>query len=436
MNVRETALTLLSEIEAQEKYANLALNSHLLDNLEKKDKRILTALLYTTVEHKLTYDYYIGYLSGRNTGDIAPRVKNILRLGLCQILNMSSVPDFAAVNETVKLAKNQGERSFVNGVLRRAVREREALPLPDKSKNVARYLSVKYSYPVGTVKRFISALGEEDTERLLLAFENNAYTDLTVNTIKITPKELVEKFMADGYSARVHEYSRVTVRIDGSCDPRELYGFSEGLFFIQDAASAISALALLARGGERIIDVCACPGGKSFASAILSGDGAEIISFDLHESKLSLIESGAARLGLGSIRVGERDATIPDESLFGTADKVICDVPCSGLGVLAKKPDLRYKDIARAEELSALGREILEASSRYLKVGGVLAFSTCTLEKCENTDTVSSFLREHPEFSPLDFKVGGLSSKNGELTLYPHIHGTDGFYIALLGKNG
>ena len=436
MTVREIALALLSEIEEQEKYANLALNSHLTDRLPPKDKKILTALLYTTVEHKLTYDYYIGYLSGRNTKDIAPRVKNILRLGLCQILDMKSIPDFAAVNETVKLAKNQGERSFINGVLRRAVREREELPLPDRSKNAARYLSVKYSYPQSTVKRFISALGEEDTERLLLAFENNKYTDLTVNTTKITPSELAERLRADGISAHVHEISEITVRIDGSCDPRELFGFSEGLFFVQDAASAISALALGARAGERIIDVCACPGGKSFASAILSGDAAEILSFDLHASKLSLIESGALRLGLKSVSAREQDATRPDEALFGRADKVICDVPCSGLGVLAKKPDLRYKDIERAEELSLLGREILEASSRYLKPRGVLAFSTCTLEKCENTDTVSSFLREHPEFSLLDFKVGGLSSKNGELTLYPHIHGTDGFYIALLGKNG
>ncbi len=436
MTVREIALALLSEIEAQEKYANLALNSHLTDALAPKDKRMLTALLYTTVEHKLTYDYYIGYLSGRNTKDIAPRVKNILRLGLCQILDMKSTPDFAAVNETVKLAKNQGERAFVNGVLRRTVREREVLPLPDRSKNSARYLSVKYSYPQSTVKRFISALGEEDTERLLLAFENNNYTDLTVNTMKITPAELAERLRADGFSARVHEVSPITVRIDGSCDPRELFGFSEGLFFVQDAASAISALALGARAGERIIDVCACPGGKSFASAILSGDAAEILSFDLHASKLSLIESGKDRLGLKSVTVRERDATRPDEALFGTADKVICDVPCSGLGVLAKKPDLRYKDIAKAEELSLLGREILEASARYLKARGVLAFSTCTLEKCENTDTVSSFIHAHPEFSLLDFEVCGLSSNNGELTLYPHIHGTDGFYIALLTKNG
>ena len=435
MTVREIALTLLTEIEEQDKYANLALNSHLTDSLSQKDKRILTVLLYTAVERRITYDYYIGYLSGRSLADIGTRVKNILRLGLCQILDMISVPDFAAVNETVKLAKNQGERSFINGVLRRASRERDLLPLPDRKKNLARYLSVRYSYPQKTVKRFIASLGEEDAERLLSAFENSNYTDLTVNTLKITPKELAQKLCGQGYSACALEISPITVRIDGSCDPRELYGFDEGLFFVQDAACAISALALGARAGERIVDACACPGGKSFASAIISQDGAEIFSFDLHESKLSLIESGRDRLGLQSIRTSARDAREPDERLLGTADKVICDVPCSGLGVLSKKPDLRYRDIDGIEELAALGLDILEASARYLKVGGVLAFSTCTLEKAENSGTVSSFLSAHPEFSPVDFEIGEIKSECGELTLYPHIHSTDGFYIALLKRN-
>ncbi len=435
MTVREIALTLLTEIDEQEKYANLALNSHLTDSLSQKDRAFLTVLLYTAVERRITYDYYIGYLSGRSLSDIDPRVKNILCLGLCQILDMTSVPDFAAVNETVKLARNQGERSFINGILRRASRERESLPLPDRKKNPARYLSVRYSYPQKTVKRFISALGEEETEGLLSAFESNRYTDLTVNTLKITPRELANKLCEQGYPARTLEISPITVRIEGSCDPRALCGFNEGLFFVQDAACAISALALGARSGDRIVDVCACPGGKSFASAIIAEDGAEIFSFDIHESKLSLIESGRERLGLRGISVATRDARDPDAALLGTADKVICDVPCSGLGVLAKKPDLRYRDIDGIDELAALGLDILEASARYLKVGGILAFSTCTLEKAENSGTVSSFLAAHTEFSALDFEVGGLRSCGGELTLYPHVHKTDGFYIALLKRN-
>ena len=435
MNIREIALKLLVEIEEDGKYANLAISSHSTDSLTPKEKRILTALLYTTVEHKITYDYYIGYLAGRNIADVAPRVKNILRLGLCQILDMSAVPDFAAVSETVNLGKNKGEKSFINGVLRRAVRERDSLPLPDRKKNLARYLSVRYSYPQSTVRRFIEALGEEETEKLLASFDEANYTDLTVNTIKITPEDLAARLTDSGYSARVSELSPITVRIDGSCDPRALPGFDDGLFLVQDTASAVAAQALGARDGDLVVDVCACPGGKSFTSAILAEDGARVYSFDLHESKLSLIESGRDRLGLKSITASMQDATEARADLLGKADKVICDVPCSGLGVLAKKPDLRYKDVERIEELSALGRKILEQSAGYLKVGGVLAYSTCTLERRENTDTVSSFLAENPDFSLVDFTVGGVSSEGGELTLYPHIHGTDGFYIALIKRN-
>ena len=435
MNIREIALKLILDIEESGKYANLAISSHLTDTLTAKEKKILTALLNTTIEHKITYDYYIGYLAGRSISEVAPRVKNILRLGLCQILDMSSVPDFAAVSETVNLGKNKGERAFLNGVLRRAVREKDTLPLPDRKKSAARYFSVKYSYPQSTVKRFIEALGEEETERLLVAFEESNYTDLTANTIKITSEELAARLCEQGYIARVSELSPITVRIDGSCDPRTLPGFDEGLFFVQDTASAIAAQALGAMPGELVVDVCACPGGKSFASAILAEDAATVYSFDLHESKLSLIESGRDRLGLESITVSVRDATLPDGALAGKADRVICDVPCSGLGVLAKKPDLRYKDIERVEELSALGRRILAKSASYLKVGGILAYSTCTLEKRENTDTVLSFLAENPDFSLIDFTVGGVFCEGGELTLYPHIHNTDGFYIALIKRN-
>ena len=435
MTHREIALRLLCDIEEGGKYANLAISSHLTDSLSRKDKAIVTALLYTTVEHKITYDYYIGYLAGRGIDEIAPRVRNILRLGLCQLLHMSTVPDFAAVAETVKLAKNQGERAFVNGVLRRAAREKENLPLPDRRKNVARHLSVKYSYPLPTVRRFIEALGEEECEKLLLAFEAANYTDITVNTLKITPAELASRLSLQGYSAHASELSPITVRIDGSVDPRSLFGFEEGLFFVQDTASAVAAQACSAREGDIVIDVCSAPGGKSFASAILSGDKAEIHSFDLHGGKLSLIEGGRDRLGLTSITVAEQDATAPRSELVGRADRVICDVPCSGLGVLAKKPDLRYKDVAVVDELCALSSEILEKSASYLKVGGVLAFSTCTLEKRENTDTVLSFLASHPDFSPVDFTVGELHSTNGELTLYPHIHATDGFYIALIRRD-
>ena len=203
---------------------------------------------------------------------------------------------------------------------------------------------------------------------------------------------------------------------------------------MQDEASQIAALALGASEGERIIDVCAAPGGKSFALASLTHGAALIHAFDLHGSKLSLIESGAERLGFVNFDIRQRDALEPDEALFGAADRVVCDVPCSGLGVLGKKPDLRYKDLAGAERLPDLQFSILEASYRYLKAGGRLLYSTCTLEPRENEENFARFLEAHPDCAPVAFSVGPLRADRGYLTLLPQIHGTDGFFISILQK--
>ena len=435
MTQREVALRLLCDIEEGGKYANLAISSHLTDGLSRKDKAIVTALLYTTVEHKITYDYYIGYLAGRGIDEIAPRVRNILRLGLCQLLHMSTVPDFAAVAETVKLAKNQGERAFVNGILRAAVRKKGQLPLPDKSKNPARYYSVYYSLPTALVKHFMSFLSYEDCEALFSSFNRQAYTDLTVNTVKISVDEYAQKLKDAGYEATRVDFSPLTLRINASVNPRKLPGYEDGLFFVQDAASALCASLLSLKAGERAIDVCSAPGGKSFALAILSGDRADVRSFDLHEAKMSLISGGAQRLGLSSVTPSVRDGLSPDEALFGTADALLCDLPCSGLGVIAKKPDLRYRDLASLSELPELQLKLLSASAKYLKAGGRMIYSTCTLNKAENEEVVSEFLRLHPEFSLEDFAVGSIASRDGMLTLYPHLNGTDGFFISKLRKN-
>ncbi len=432
MTVREIALSLLTEYENSGKYVNLSLSSHKTDGLDAKDRAFLTALLYTAVERKITYDYIICALAGRSERDVSPRAKNILRIGLCQLLHMDSVPDFAAVNETVKLAGSRGERAFVNAVLREAIRRKDSLPMPDRKKNAARYLSVAYSFPLATVKRFASMFGEEGAEELLKRFNELPPTTLSVNTNKISREDFVCELVKRGYEASSAKYSSISVKIKGSVNPCEVFGYSEGLFFVQDEASAIAVGALGVKAGDLVVDTCACPGGKSFATAILSR-GADVRAFDIHESKLSLIEEGMKRLGL-SVRVSARDALSPDEALIGRADKVICDVPCSGLGVLWKKPDLRYKDEETMDRLPALQLDILTASARYLKPGGELIYSTCTLNDAENSGVVRSFLERNADFVPVDFTVGELSSEGGMLTLLPHVHGTDGFFIAKLKK--
>ena len=435
MNIRELALSLLLDSESADTYVNLSLSSHKADSVSGEDRGFLTHLLYTAVERRITYDYYISALAERSIDKINLRTRCILRLGLCQILHTDSIPDFAAVNETVKLASNKGERAFVNGILRAAVRKKDSLPLPDKAKSFARYASVYYSLPLPLVRHFMTFLSEGECEALFASFNRAPYTDLTVNTVKISVDEYEKLLKKEGYEPTRVDFSPLTLRIAASVNPRRLPGYDEGLFLVQDAASALCATVLSADPCEEIIDVCSAPGGKSFALAILSSDKAKLHSFDLHESKMSLISDGAKRLSLFSVNPEVRDGLQPDESLFGKADAILCDLPCSGLGVIAKKPDLRYRDLSTLSTLPALQYELLSASADYLKEGGRMVYSTCTLNRAENEEVVEKFLLDHPNFVREDFSIGSLVSKDGMLTLYPHIHNTDGFFISKLRKN-
>lgn len=434
-NLRKLALTLLTEYESLGKYVNLSLNSHKADGLDADERARLCALLYTTVEHKLTYDYYIASLSGRSIDKIDTVTKNILRLGFCQLLDMSGIPTHAAVNESVKLARSPGERAFVNGILRRADRERDHLPLPDEKKNEARYLSVKYSFPLWIVKSFISNYGRSGAEELLSRISEIAPTDLTVNTNKISTADFHKKLNDAGYAASISPLSPNSVRIYGSAVPKDIPGYSEGEFFVQDAACAAAIYAFDVKRTDAVIDVCSAPGGKSFAAAIMADKEGRVTSFDIHESKISLITDGAARLGLSNLSASVRDAREPDESLFSSLDKVICDVPCSGLGVLAKKPDLRYRSEEGLEELPELQYEILTKSARYLKPGGRLIYSTCTLRDEENANVVTRFLKENSGYHTVDFTVGEHKSDNGSFTFLPHVHNTDGFFMSIIERD-
>ena len=220
------------------------------------------------------------------------------------------------------------------------------------------------------------------------------------------------------------------LRVKGSV--RELYGFDDGLFFVQDQASQICVEALGAQARETVLDICACPGSKSFGAAINMNNEGKIIAFDLHENKLSLVRSGAKRLGIDIIDTQAHDGRIFIESLENKADRVICDVPCSGFGVIAKKPELRYKSPEESKNLPLIQKHILNTACKYVKSGGVLVYSTCTLLPEENEENINTFLSEHPDFSLAPWKVGELSVESGMITLLPHIHGTDGFFIAKL----
>ena len=437
MKVRKIALALLCEYEASGKFVNLSLSSHKADGLAFSERGFLTVLLYTAVERKLTYDYLIGSIASRSIDSVDPYTKNILRLGLCQLLHLGSVPDHAAVDLTVALGRNSGERGFINGVMRTAARlkNQDALPMPDRARNGARYLSVRHSFPLATVKRFIALFGEDEAEQILCRYNGGGYTDITVNTLRISREDMLSSLVSQGYNAVLSTYSSVGIRILSSVDPTRISGFNEGYFFVQDEACAVSAEALCPEEGDRILDACACPGGKSFAAAILSGNSGRIFSRDIHGSKLSLVKEGATRLGLSSVIAEEADATLTPDEDIEAFDKIICDVPCSGLGVLGKKPDIRYRIPEGDGELPELQLSILRASCRKLKPGGVLLYSTCTLTEEENSSVVGRFLAEERGYSLCDFTVGNLKSQGGMLTLLPHIHQTDGFFMARIVKN-
>lgn len=431
MNIRKLAFNMLCRAEEENTYVNLMLSG--AHAISADEKRFLTALLYGVTERRITLDYYIAILAKRPKDEIDAYTKNILRLGLYQLLYMDKIPPFAAVDECVKMARNKGEAAFVNAVLRSCEREKQSLKPPPREKNLARHLSVKYSFPTAIVRLFVEQYGEDETEKLLSAFCRMPALCLRVNTKLVSRQRLLSELVARGYSAREDRYSPDGILVDGNAMMKSLPGYEQGLFFVQDTASQIATQVLSPTRTSLIIDVCACPGGKSFSAALLAQDDCRLVSLDISESKLGLIENGARRLRLESIKAGLHDSRQPKNEYIGRADFVICDAPCSGLGVLAKKPDLRYRD-TDFSSLVPTQYEILCASSQYLKKGGVLVYSTCTLNREENEKNVRHFLSEHPDFSYEDFSVASLESEEGMLTLYPHIHETDGFFIAKIKR--
>ena len=431
-NARSSALSLLLRLEAEGGYANLVADEYRLAAMEGRERALLFALFYGTVERTLTLDYHIGTLAGRSAASLDPHTRALLRMGLYQLLYMD-IPAHAAVGETVALGRHAGERGLVNGVLRAAIRQGELLP-PPRERDAARHLSVAYSIPAPTVRYFLGRLGEEETEALLSAFNRRPPLFLRVNTQKTTRDAFLSRLADAAIAATPDPLSAVGVRIAAPLAVDSIPGYAEGEFFVQDAASQLTTVVLDPHPGDTVLDLCACPGGKSFGAAITMQDSGRVIARDIHESKLSLIRSGALRLGLSSVVSEVRDASVPDPALFGKVDRVICDVPCSGLGVIAKKPDLRYRGLSSVAELSSLSARILDAAALTLRAGGVMVFSTCTLTHEENEDAVAAFLARHPEFVTEEFTVGGCSSQGGMLTLWPHRHGTDGFFMAKLRR--
>ena len=421
-NARAVALSVLNKCASAEQYSNLALDTALRrSELNDADRGLLTALVYGCIERMLTLDHWISRLSSRPVEEIELSTRNLLRIGLYQLAFLDRIPDHAAVNETVSLAPKK-TKGFVNAILRAFLRADKKIPLPRREEDLVSHLSVKYSFSPSVCRRFLEDFGEERTESLLAAFCKQPPVDLRVNTLLTTSSELMERLNAAGAKAAFTSESPVGITVSGM-PVTALPGFEEGLFFVQDEASQLCVEALDAKAGMTLLDVCACPGSKSFGAAIDMKNTGRVISCDLHGNKLSLVRSGAERLGISIIETVQRDARDYNPEWDSIADRVLCDVPCSGFGVFAKKPELRYKDAEKCAGLPKIQREILENACRYLKNGGILVYSTCTVLPAENEGNVNDFLASHPEFSCLRMR-----------TLYPDTDASDGFFFAVLKK--
>ncbi len=430
---RALALQILNKTDSAGQYTNLALDAALKrSDLSAPDKALVTVLVYGVTERRLTLDYIADALSSRPTESLDGTVRNLVRMGIYQLRYLDRVPAHAAINETVALAPRRA-RGFVNAVLREYTRRAGELQFPDKQNDLYRYLSVTYSVPVPLCKKLTEIFGNERAETILEAFGHAPPVTLRVNTLKTTPEQMASELCTLGY--RVQESSVLDSALTVTdFIPSGSPQLAQGLAFVQDLASQICVQVLDAQPGDFVIDACACPGSKTFGTAIKMQNTGKILACDLHKSKLSLVQNGAERLGISIIDVCERDARAHDPALRGAADRVLCDVPCSGFGVLGKKPEIRYKSLSDAAALPEIQYAILENCARYVKDDGVLVYSTCTIFPEENEQNVQRFLSSHPQFVAEDFCVGGIASQDGMLTLTPDTHGTDGFFIAKLVK--
>lgn len=437
---RETALKILYDINENDAYTNLSVNKYLESgNLKEIDRAFVTDLVYGTVKWLLQIDFIIGKFSSVKIKKLSPWIINILRLGIYQLLHTDKIPVSAACNTCVDLAKRYGHQAssrFVNAVLRNVAKNIDNLPYPDKA-NVAESLSIKYSHPKWMVEKWISLFGIDFTEALLQS--NNEVPDFTirVNTIKTKRNDLVETLHKEGIKTRKWKYVKEAVILENPSSITRLKAFRNGLFQVQDESSMLASIVLDPKEDELVIDVCSAPGGKTTHMAQLMNNKGTIIARDVHPHKLKLIENTAARLGIDIIKTEIFDACQLDENLLGKADRVLVDAPCSGLGIIRKKPDIKYsKNLNEIDEIVSLQRKILSNAAKYVKVGGCLVYSTCTISPEENFENVSAFLSENNQFRligfgellPENLKVN--SSNEGCIQLYPNINQTDGFFIS------
>ena len=424
-NPRRFAFDILLKIDKDHAYSNLTLDAYLPSSgLDARDKAFVSALVYGVTERRLTIDYQLALYLDKPLKKLKPQVLVILRLGAYQIFFMDKIPDSAGVNESVKLSKSCGcsyASSLVNAVLRKCAKN--GLVLPEEGS--AEYISVKYSCPLWLCQKWINEYGLSDTEALLDASAGPVDTVIRVNTVKTDCDTLKAKLTQEGVSV-FDGYTSGSLIVKNFGDIENLQSFRNGLFHVQDTASQLCVKALNPLPGQTVFDVCSAPGGKAFTAAELMKNTGTVLAFDIYEKRVGLIAKGAERLGLTCIKAGTGDAAVFNPDL-PEADRILCDVPCSGLGIIRRKPEIRYKSEESLRDLPDIQLQILKTASRYLKIGGRLVYSTCTLNKDENENVVNRFLDENSNFRLAD-------GNDSMRTLMPHKNNADGFFIAVLER--
>ena len=437
MGARETALNVLIACRKEAGWSNGVLKAYISrDRLDRREAALATRLCYGVVQNRLLLDYYLQQLLTGKVKDLHPAVRDILHLGLYQLYRMDKIPASAAVNESVTLAKKycrtlRSAPGLVNAVLRNAVRSADTIQQPTRWQEL-------YSHPQVLIDTLKSYVGKDRIRSMLIANNEIPPMVVQVNTLRTTAQALTERLADEGVQAVPHSWMENCLVLSGTGSLEQLASFREGLFYVQDAAAKLSVLCTQLSVGESIhvLDCCAAPGGKSFAAAIAMGGKGNITSCDIHAHKIDLIQNGADRLGLNTVHPRQQDASVKNPEWENRMDTVIADVPCSGYGIIRKKPDIRYKDPATMQDLPGLQLKILQTQADYVKPGGILIYSTCTLVRPENEGVVEAFLASRPDYEvePLPLPAPFPKNESGMLALVPGEHDTDGFFICRLRR--
>lgn len=446
---RELAMDVLVKVAETGAYSNLQLNRTLQDaKLERADAGLVTELVYGTIQRQLTLDYWLDKFVAKGVSKLQPWVHQLLRLSAYQLLYLDRIPPHAAVNEAVTIAKKRGHMGIsgmVNGVLRSMDRGKSDLT-PDhiKHDDPAVQLSLRHSYPEWLVRRWLASYGAETTEAICAAGNEQPHSSIRVNTLRSTREAALELLRESGYDAEASKLAPSGINVGKGGNLADTIEFRDGLWSVQDESSMLVAEVVAPEAGMKVLDCCAAPGGKSTHLAELMGGKGKVWANDLHEHKRELIVSQTERLKLRNVEAITEDATKLSERFApGSMDAVLLDAPCSGFGVIRRKPEIRWtKTAGDVAEIAAVQHRLLDAVCGLVRIGGVFVYSTCTMEAEENEEQVAAFLQRHPEFK-LDAAgwneaiVDSLREArairedfDGQAQLLPHHFGSDGFFIA------